>query len=615
MKADLTRDSFDPQKQFSRVLMQQGRVQLDADWNEQVAILVEATRQLARDTMGDGGSVDAFSLTVQSAPVGDGIDIEIVPGTRYVDGVACEARATRVPVMSFAADGAKQNFAVAFTPTQWTVDGIGYAVGQWLRIKFDGSPVKESPLVAVSQIDYVQGMVYMTPEVETDVAVEPGVAIRPFAQRAVTYLTQPHYRPDGLPAQLSQFYLDVWERLVTPIEDDSIREVALNGASTADRVRVVWQVKACAAALMGVGKPICMSPFDIAYTVRGGLAGALRARVTPAQASTDPCTVAPGSPYRGAENQLYRVEVNTGGSVDSDNPLSGATFKWSRDNGAVAFAVLSVKVDGNTTTVTLASLGPDERFGLALGDLVEIQDDDSALNERAGQLLAVLSIDRPSRTVVLDGAVPGVNLAGKVHIVGTDPAMHPLMRRWDHGSAPAGVGAPQLAADGCLVIGQGRVDVGPWIAIEDGIEVMFEPPSQVRYRTGDYWLIPARIATADVIWPQDSVPDANGGSTNYPAAMQPHGPKHRYLALALYDPDGRTFTDCSDAEMKAPPAVGGQIADAAIQEAQAPIKMPAAADAKSKAAPNAGAKGAARAKGPAAPAPASAPLPAGTKPE
>ena len=39
MRGDFSRDTFDPVKHFSRVLQQQGRVQLDADWNEQTAIL------------------------------------------------------------------------------------------------------------------------------------------------------------------------------------------------------------------------------------------------------------------------------------------------------------------------------------------------------------------------------------------------------------------------------------------------------------------------------------------------------------------------------------------------------------------------------------------------
>ncbi len=52
MKGDFTRDTFDPLKHFSRVLMQQGRVQIDADWNEQTSILLHYLRTLAADILG-----------------------------------------------------------------------------------------------------------------------------------------------------------------------------------------------------------------------------------------------------------------------------------------------------------------------------------------------------------------------------------------------------------------------------------------------------------------------------------------------------------------------------------------------------------------------------------
>ena len=39
MTGDYTRFSFDPRKRYSGVLMQQGRVQLDSDWNEEIDIL------------------------------------------------------------------------------------------------------------------------------------------------------------------------------------------------------------------------------------------------------------------------------------------------------------------------------------------------------------------------------------------------------------------------------------------------------------------------------------------------------------------------------------------------------------------------------------------------
>ena len=52
MQGDFSRNTFDPTKHFSRVLMQQGRVQLDADWNELNAIVFHYLRTLARDVYG-----------------------------------------------------------------------------------------------------------------------------------------------------------------------------------------------------------------------------------------------------------------------------------------------------------------------------------------------------------------------------------------------------------------------------------------------------------------------------------------------------------------------------------------------------------------------------------
>jgi hypothetical protein len=39
-RGDFTRDTFTPEEHFIRVLSQQGRVWLDADWNEQTSILL-----------------------------------------------------------------------------------------------------------------------------------------------------------------------------------------------------------------------------------------------------------------------------------------------------------------------------------------------------------------------------------------------------------------------------------------------------------------------------------------------------------------------------------------------------------------------------------------------
>ena len=53
MKADFTRKTFNPAKNYSRVLMQQGRVQTDADWNEQFAALAHREQAEIVETLVD----------------------------------------------------------------------------------------------------------------------------------------------------------------------------------------------------------------------------------------------------------------------------------------------------------------------------------------------------------------------------------------------------------------------------------------------------------------------------------------------------------------------------------------------------------------------------------
>ena len=90
MKGDFTRNTFDPNNHFSRVLMQQGRVTLDSDHNEQTSILLHYLRALACDLIGpyaapveDGG----FGLTIKPAPPGV---FTITKGRYYVDGILIE---------------------------------------------------------------------------------------------------------------------------------------------------------------------------------------------------------------------------------------------------------------------------------------------------------------------------------------------------------------------------------------------------------------------------------------------------------------------------------------------------------------------------------------------
>ncbi len=571
MKADLTRKSLDLLKHFSQVLNQQGRVQLDADWNEQGGILLHIVRQLAADELGpaapspQNGGFTIAPLELGTTPVNN--DVGITPGTYYVDGILCELDAT--PVALTAVNSSSNTVTVA----NWTVDAVPFAAKQYVRLWNDNAnpgtqppaPTPPNPL-AVSQIAQTNyaGLGLTLNALPTNLAT-PSPPWN-FLQRITSYLTQPDLpNPPALPNNASSLlYLDVWERLITYIEDDSIREVALNGPDTAARARVVWQVKALPS------QTTCITGAQIGELLQPWTRGYLRARVSPAQVSADPCTISPTSQYRGAENQLYRVEIHTGTIDANGNPTKAApTFKWSRENGSVVFPVVKVTVSNATTTVVLGNLGRDDRYGLENGDYVELQDDASVLNNMTGNLLQVQSIDTTSLTVILAGT-------NTTPTIGTNSALNPLLRRWDHQSGDPSQGGEKVAADGALPIPTGTVQ---WLDLEDGVQVQFQVLGTLAltYRSGDYWLIPARVATGNVIWPSETVTDAQGNTVTNPAALSPDGITHHYAPLAVLTLKGGvpSVSSCGNVITRRQPLSGaGQPVGSAVAEAS-PATPPA----------------------------------------
>ncbi len=56
MKGDFTRNTFRKSRHYRKVNMQQGRVQVDADWNEQNDIQFHYDQALLRDVVGKNGT-------------------------------------------------------------------------------------------------------------------------------------------------------------------------------------------------------------------------------------------------------------------------------------------------------------------------------------------------------------------------------------------------------------------------------------------------------------------------------------------------------------------------------------------------------------------------------
>jgi len=412
-------------------------------------------------------------------------------------------------------------------------------------------------------------------------------------EEAASYTVQPDRFADDVawPPAPGRYaiVLDVWERLITALDDPSIREVALGGPTTAVREKTVWQARHRAV-------PANWTCAD-GLTPEPTTTGALAAQAEPEAVANTPCLVPPLAGYTGLENQLYRVEVLTPGDA-----LDVAT--------AATFAVVGFPA-GTTNQVELSAA---DAGGLAVGDVVEVLrtgPNTDAMDANFAQVAdvtgAVVTLTSrlpelaPTDTVVVRPAkasvvisrengsvVTGIEAIDGLEVTVTDlgpddvlgfapgqwvelsddvvelerrprqlrqvesidtdrrvvtlrtpadplavtasgivPERHPKLRRWD------GVRAVAFRADG-----------SGWIHVENGIEVRLVAGT---YVSGDYWHFPARAAIVDaasgnIEWPQVG--------TNA-AELAPFGIRHHICAMAVVDvtlvagaPQATVVMDC-----------------------------------------------------------------------
>lgn len=413
MKGDFTRSTFKPEKHYSSVRMQQGRVQLDADWNEQMDIQAYLQQSEAGDVIGLCGVPKiggGFKIDFNES------DLTISPGRIYVAGILCENEVELESTYS-------------------------------------------------TQVDYPDP----SPSMPLDTAEE-------------AYLV----------------YLDVWQRHITAVDDPQIREVALGGPDTATRTRTLWQVKLESLKNLAEAGSLDCSQFCADWVPKSAnSSGQLQARAVPAPPDDKPCIVPPKAGYRRLENQLYRVEIHKGGTLDGGAGSSKPTFKWSRDNGSIVTQWLGK----NNDDLTVSSIGRDSVIGFAAGQWVELTDETHELKGLPGTLVKLIKAEGQALTIDPATAIGSV-----------DPANFPrnpkVVRRWD--------------SQGELAVEIPGTNDG-WIPLEDGVEIHFKEGT---YNTGDYWMIPARTVVGNVLWPIDEV-------SNEPAFEERHGIKHHYCALAL----------------------------------------------------------------------------------
>jgi hypothetical protein len=470
MKGDFSRRTFIQEKHYSGVLMQQGRVQIDADWNEQHAIQLQRVETEAGDVIGPcGAPEDAPGFCI--APLNTSMPgtVTIGKGRYYVDGILCENEAD---------------------------------------IKYEDQ----------DDLDLIQPV---------------GVAAALEKESKNTGIV----------------YLDVWRRHITALEDPYIREKALGGPDTATREKTVWQVRVAPIALSLsaselvnlttlltnreqkqaqlktasgaatintllsdladlnkkiyslIGKTTCDGTFPEWDEAIAAGTGKLNARSQPTAESKDPCILAAEAGYRRLENQLYRVEIHEAVEIKNKVPTKNAVFKWSRDNGSIVSG-WSGQSGPNNEYLTIDSPGKDSVLGFAADQWIELTDDKHELDGTPGTLVRVVKVE--GQTVTID---PSLKYPSTGSVKYSDFSYGPKVRRWD---------------------GKAKVEIpsanGGWLELEDGVEILF---SNGTYKTGDYWMIPARTDGGDIEWPPFKSPNTS------PTPQYPMGIQHHYCRLAL----------------------------------------------------------------------------------
>jgi hypothetical protein len=277
MKIQKSRNSRQPQKDYSSVCHQQGRMLTDSDLTEQALISRDRLNAALRDVIGSGTPRQGALVQITESG-GDQLPT-LHWGRVYVDGIAGEVRA-------------------------------------------DGT-APDSDL-----FDYAHQLHY------------PSAPALP---------TTPH-----------RLYVDIWERSVTWLEDDALRDPGLHGADTSARTQTMAQVKWCDAAL----DPLCD---DVNPTIGNArLRLVLRSLAT----STDPCDPCADELQLSdaVGNYLFRVEVHDV-TYDSNEQPEAVVLKWSSENGAEAYATADVPPDfaSNQFVYEFFDTTSEKHLGVHLG--------------------------------------------------------------------------------------------------------------------------------------------------------------------------------------------------------------------------------------------------------
>jgi streptogramin lyase len=440
MPSDRTRTSDDLRQRYKAVVMQQGRVILDRDFNALQEIVAGQIAADALDEIGpcgtpDGGFAISLPETGPSASVSLSFsapnpwDFLIAPGTMYVGGH---------------------------------------------RVVLPPPPPGQPPWSYFHQPDWINPP---APDV--------------FSQASQS--TPP----------IEYVYLHVYEQEVGAVEDSDLLDVALGGPDTTQRVRLMWRVirmpvdaTDCATALAQVQQDWAARGFLFdPSTMRLLPQAALQVSFTAAPATSSPCDPIVQGGYLGADNQLIRLQFGKPSSGQSQLlwGYDDASFLYrvSPEPGGQTLLLSQVPVDafhcpqpGQVVEVlrTTAILGvaPDATDPTGQRTIVR------CVAEARGFITTVASYSNSDNTVTLNPPqLPAPYLS--------DP--NPLfLRIWQ------GVQSIDPSSSQPIILTDPTTGTSPGIQVT--ITVPMGGPKGAALPVGAFWMIAVRPSTPQAVYPE-----------------------------------------------------------------------------------------------------------------
>src|SRR6187402_2794476 len=444
MSFDSSRFTFNPLNDFFGVVMQQGRVQVDADWNEWLAELSRRIQAGTLDTFGravvPNTTPHGFEITFGTDPNGT-TQVLVGPGRMYIDGLLAENHGLPAPLSGGWTPGNPSSPAAPPAGLAWD-STLSELTGQ------NAIPINQQP--------WLHGT---------------------FPSEGGPYLV----------------YLDVWQRAVTYIEDPDLVDKAV-GVDTTGRIQTVWQVKWIdVSQIDGINCATDDSTIPAWSTLLLPPGAQLSTGVVQSTQS-GPCCLAPNTGYTGLENQLYRVEIHQPKTAQQE-----ATFKWSRDNASVATGITSIAQGG--TGLVVQSTGRDNVLRFSPNDWVEIIDDWRELAGLPGDIRQINTVTDGSSTITLYNAISTADYPVDANGL-TDPSRHTRMRRWDQKGKIYKSDLATVWADLTVAGATGDIPVPPdgtTLVLEDGVTVTFNlVDGAAPYQTGQFWNFAARSTDGTV---------------------------------------------------------------------------------------------------------------------